>query len=222
MTWGVDGIFGGLARLRGGKPIHKPGRVYDARLLRRGGGTWGVPWLDEPGEDTGVVRLSRGAGLPRPLPDVLGLAFGFTTAGGARHDLLLSTGGTGRFTRHLLVPRRDPLRSEYSTLFPYRSGDLRVTITARPRPVCRGGPLFLLHAAVPGGTARELGLLVLDAARGDEPIAFDPVLHPLPGLTLPGPIAALRAGAYRGARAARGRALDEVPVSAPTPPLTLR
>ena len=208
MTWGVDDIFGGLARLRGGKPIHQPGRVYEARLLRRGGGTTGVPWLDQPGEDTGVVRLSRGAGLPRPLPDVLGLAFGFTGPDGARHDLLLSTGGTGRWTRHLLVPRRDPLRSEYSTLFPYRAGTLRVTLTARPRPVRRGGPLFLLHAAAGGGRDRELGLLVLGGPRGDEPITFDPVLHPLPGLVLPGPVAALRATSYRGAREGRGERLE--------------
>ncbi|GAB7039236.1 MULTISPECIES: hypothetical protein [Catenuloplanes] len=203
MTWGVDGVFGGLARLRGGKPIHTTGRVYEARLIRRGGGRWGVPWLDEPGEDTGVVRVSRGAGLPRPLPDVLGLAFGFTTPDGARHDLLLSTGGTGRVTRHLLTVRRDPFRGGYTTVFPYRAGRRRVTITARPRPVRRGGPLLLLSAAGPGGRACELGLLVLGAPGPDEPITFDPVLHPLPGLVLPGPIAALRADAYRGARAGR-------------------
>ncbi|GAB7046393.1 hypothetical protein [Catenuloplanes indicus] len=203
MTWGVGGVFNRLARLRGGKPIHTTGRVYEARLLRRGGGRWGVPWLDEPGEDAGVVRLSRGAGLPGALPDVLGLAFGFGTPGGARHDLLLSAGGTGRVTRHLLAVRRDPFRGGYTTVFPYRAGRRRVTITARPRPVRRGGPLFLLSAAGPGRAAREFGLLVLGAPGPDEPIAFDPVLHPLPGLVLPGPIAALRADAYRGARAGR-------------------
>ncbi|MDP9793071.1 hypothetical protein J2S43_001583 [Catenuloplanes nepalensis] len=205
MTWGVDDIFGGLARLRGGKPIHKIGRVYDARLIRRGGGDFGVPWLDEPGEDHGTARTSRGAGLPRPLPDVLGLAFGFTGPDGARHDLLLSTGGTGRLTRHLLLPRRRPEAVSYTTIVPYAAGGLRVTLTARPRPVRRGGPLFLLSAARTGGRAHEIGLLALSAPRDDEPIAFDPVLHPLPGLTLPGPIAALRATAYRGGRAGRGR-----------------
>lgn len=199
----MEHLFEALARLRGGKPIHKQGRVYDARLIRRGGGDWGVPWLDEPGEDTGVARLSRGAGLPRPLPDVLGLAYGFTGPDGTRHDLLLSTGGTGPVTRHLLVPRRDPVRSTYTTLVAYRADDgRRLTLTATPRPVRRGGPLFLLDVAE-GTRRRELGLLVLSAARADEPVTFDPVRHPLPGLRLPGPIATVRANAYRGAREGR-------------------
>src|SRR3978361_1840226 len=33
-----------------------------------------VPLLDEPGSYAGVVRFSRGGGLPEPLPDVLGVA----------------------------------------------------------------------------------------------------------------------------------------------------
>jgi hypothetical protein len=55
-------------------------------------GRWGVPWLDDPGTDVGIVRFSRAAGLPAPVPDVLGLALRLGAAG-RQHDLLLATTG---------------------------------------------------------------------------------------------------------------------------------
>jgi hypothetical protein len=65
-----------MTRLRHGKPIHPRGVVARAVVKRMGSmhGRWGVPWLDEPGTDVGIVRLSRAAGFPAPVPDVLGLA----------------------------------------------------------------------------------------------------------------------------------------------------
>ena len=52
----------------------------------------GIPWLDAAATDPAVVRMSRGAGLPAPLPDLLGLAI--RLPGGAEPvDLLLSTTG---------------------------------------------------------------------------------------------------------------------------------
>src|SRR4051812_33102174 len=65
--------LGVLAAWRRGKPMHPRGAVFDAVLDRQGSRSheepWGVPWFDEPGTDVAVVRLSRGAGLPAPLPD---------------------------------------------------------------------------------------------------------------------------------------------------------
>lgn len=77
-------VFDVMTRLRHGKPIHPRGIVAQAVVKRTGStcGRWGIPWLDEPGTDVGIVRFSRAAGLPAPVPDVLGLAF---TAQGARH-----------------------------------------------------------------------------------------------------------------------------------------
>ena len=87
--------LGAIARRRGGKPMHPRGAVLDAVLERHGATPpFGVPWLDEVATDRVVVRLSRGAGLPAPLPDVLGLAI---RLGGdaAPVDLLLSSTGRG-------------------------------------------------------------------------------------------------------------------------------
>ena len=42
----------------------------------------GVAWLDEPGADDVVVRLSRGGGLPAWCPDVHGLALRHPMAAG--------------------------------------------------------------------------------------------------------------------------------------------
>jgi hypothetical protein len=39
---------------------------------------------------------------------------------------------------------------------------------------------------------------------GDADISFDPVINPLPGLSLPEPVATIRSRAYAGARAGRG------------------
>jgi len=62
----VGAALGGLARRKGGKPMHPRGAVFSAVLERSGdgaadGGTWGVPWLDAVATDIAVVRLSRGA-----------------------------------------------------------------------------------------------------------------------------------------------------------------
>src|SRR5688572_30449418 len=53
-----------LARWRSGKPMHPRGVVCDAVLERTGSSPpWGVPWLDHPGRNRALLRLSRGAGL---------------------------------------------------------------------------------------------------------------------------------------------------------------
>src|SRR5918998_1552029 len=70
----VGAPLGALARRSGGKPMHPRGTVFDAVLHRHDGPAWGVPWLSATATDDVVARISRGAGLPAPLPDVLGLA----------------------------------------------------------------------------------------------------------------------------------------------------
>src|SRR5688572_13914175 len=79
----VGVALGALARLRHGKPMHPRGAVFAAVLERSGSGNgaWGVPWLDSASSEAAVVRLSRGAGLPAALPDLLGLAIRLPSAG---------------------------------------------------------------------------------------------------------------------------------------------
>lgn len=210
------------ATARGDKPLHPTGVVL-AATVRRWGTTrrWDAAWLDEPGTDVGVVRLSRSLGLPQPLPDVLGLALGFDDAAG-RHDLLLSTTGLGRAGRFALVPRRDPAAAAYTSLLPYRTPRGRVLLAAVPdrRVGEAAGLRFRLLAAAPTGPWTEFGVLGTAglAEAADAQLAFDPVLHPLPGLVIPPALAVIRARAYAGARRARGEALPAEAVAAdPTP-----
>lgn len=211
--------LGGLARWRGGKPMHPRGAVFDAVLERHGRALdGGVPWLDAVARDAAVVRLSRGAGLPAPLPDLLGLAVRIPGEG-APVDLLLSTTGRGPLTRLLPVPRRDTA-AVYSSIMGYRSDDGPLRLAALPETagvpsdpeplagaVSRDGLRFTLAAARGRGPWVPFATLILTEPRPalDPDVRFDAVQNPPPGLVPDGPMARFRAPAYARARAARGR-----------------
>lgn len=195
-------VFTAVGLARRSRPLHPHGVVVDAVLRRSGvaGAPWGTGWLDGPGEDRGVVRLSRAAGLPSVLPDVLGLAFSFDT-GGRRHDLLLATTGLGALSRFVLMPAQDPLGSTYTCLLPYTSPRGPVVLAAVP--VRHRPRSFSVRAAAPGGRWEAFGVLTLGAERQDEAatsLRFDPVVHPLPGLSWPSWVARLREPSYAAAR----------------------
>lgn len=106
--------FRQVARWRRAKPLHPVGVVLHGRLLRDGlglragsgsrdGSRSGVQWIDSAGDDPVLVRLSRSAGLPSWLPDVMGLAVRDGST-----DLLLSSAGRAPLARHLLALRRTP------------------------------------------------------------------------------------------------------------------
>jgi hypothetical protein len=209
--------LGALASLRGGKPMHPRGAVFDAVLERRGSApSWGVPWLDETATEAVVVRLSRGAGLPGPWPDLLGLAV--RVPGPDRPvDLLLSTTGRGPVLRWVPLLRRDAAAT-YTSIMGYRSdaGTLRfaalpasASTTSQPSDVAaavdRRGLAFTLAAARGTGAWRSFGRLTLTEPREplDPDVRFDAVRHPPPGLTADGPMARFRAPAYARAQVAR-------------------
>jgi hypothetical protein len=197
--------------------MHPRGAVFSAVLHRQGSDpAWGVPWLDTTATEDVVVRLSRGAGLPAPLPDLLGLALRLPAGTGTPIDLLLSTTGRGAVTRLLPAPRRDSA-AVYSSIMGYRSdaGTLRFAalpeddgVPSEPAPlageVARAGLSFTLAAARGLGPWRPFARLVLGepAEPLDPGIRFDAVLHPPPGLVPDGPMARFRAPAYAKARAA--------------------
>jgi hypothetical protein len=209
--------LGAIARRRGGKPMHPRGAVFDGVLERRGSSpAWGVPWLDGRATDPAVARLSRGAGLPAPLPDLLGLAVRLP-GDGAPIDLLLSTTGTGPLTRLLPFPRRDTA-AVYSSIMGYRSdaGSLRLAafpetdgVPSEPgqlaAEVSRDGLRFTLAAASGRGPWRPFARLTLTGPVPslDPDVRFDAVQNPPPGLVPDGPMARFRAPAYARARAAR-------------------
>ena len=224
----LGALFYAAGRLRRGrrKALHPDGAVMAATVHRDGTPTpWGAPWLDATGEHEATVRLSRSAGLPSPLPDVLGMALR-VRIDGHDADLLLSSAGRGSLGRFLLRPRTAPGRGIYTTLLPYRSPRGPVLIAAEPErsrqlPPDPAGlaarlatdPMrFRLFCAAPRGPWQQFGTLEIGtevdppASRAgvDAPISFDPVLNPLPGLRMYDAVAGVRARTYASARRARG------------------
>ena len=170
--------------MRHARALHPRGVVAE--------GTWTVL---EPASALGLslglgsrparARLSRGLGLPPPLPDVRGLAV--RIGDDEPLDLLLST-----------------LGRTYSTLLPYQTPYGRVMIGARRVPV-RGRELRFDFAERSNGPWRVVARLDLAAPRGDEAIAFDPYLHAHPELRPTGLLSDIREAAYSGSRRGRGR-----------------
>ncbi|GAA4975712.1 phosphodiesterase [Kineococcus glutinatus] len=202
-------VMAQVARLRTRRPreaVHTAGLTHPG-VVHRGGlqVRVGVPWLDSPGRDEVVVRLSKGAGLPAGWRDLLGLALRVPGDDGRPWDLLLSSAGLSPLGRHLPAPRRDPLTSAYTTFFAHRSPAGPLMVAAIP---ARPGPGWVLAVAERRGPWRPFARLEVDTGRVLPDPVFDPVLHALPGLP-PGPrMTAARRVAYAGSRRGRGARLD--------------
>ena len=160
-----------LAAVRSKRSLHPTGVGY------RG---WLVVGDDHPGRpevplfrpgtvQPALVRFSRGAGLPEPLPDALGVAVKLPGAYGPGNDQdLLLTSSTDRpLLRRLLFPATSFVRGVFSTALPYELGGKRVVLLLVPAhtdgsqaagAVRRGGPgaLAELDAAAAGGLRFEL------------------------------------------------------------------
>src|SRR5205814_8265271 len=82
-----------------------------------------------------VVRLSKGVGLPDPVPDVLGFAVRVVDVGGpeAHQDLLLSSTLASSSLPWLPVPTSAHAHAHYSSLPPYRTPLGDGLVWAEPR-----------------------------------------------------------------------------------------
>jgi hypothetical protein len=146
----VEEGFRTLARLRRARAFHPRGRTFEATVERGAGRV-------APGT-AAIVRFSRTAGLPDPLPDASGIAVRLLDVGGAGHhqDLLLTTVWTGRpFLHHLLRLPRRPADALYSSVWPLEIDGAARLVTGRvraPAPVADG--LSGLLAAVAAGGVR--------------------------------------------------------------------
>ena len=216
--------FGAASRLRGTKAFHPEGVVHEAIVEITGSGEApaGVDILATPARHDALIRFSRGAGLPSPLPDVMGMAIRLPDVHGPGHhqDLLMVTSGNGPVVQHLLLPAPGFLSLPYSSLLPYRASDgalflVGATVRQRLRPApgtdeydalarasATGRPAFDLAVAPLGGRLRAVGSVTLGARL--EPDANAMRFNPFNtggGLAPTGFLQRLRDAAYPGSQA---------------------
>jgi hypothetical protein len=135
------------------------------------------------------VRFSRGAGLPEPLPDALGVAVKLPDAYGPGNDQdLLLTSSTDRpLLRRLLFPATSFVHGTFSTALPYELGGKRVVLLLVPAHSGGGqsagagrrrgrGALAELNAAA-GGLRFELR--TASSLGPSQPVATLTTGHPL-------------------------------------------
>ncbi|MDF2705328.1 MAG: hypothetical protein K0R62_980 [Nonomuraea muscovyensis] len=213
----LGAVFNVVAHLRRGRPLHPAGLLFDAELRLHGNGrAWGSPFLDERMTLRGTARLSRSAGLPPPLPDILGIALRWEQDG-LRPELLLATTGHTVLGRRLLRPATRWAPGMYGSLFPYEAAGRRVLIGALPqadrplparfdalaREVERAPVPIDLLVATPAGPWRLFGQVrLLPPARPDAaaPTRFNPLRHPVPGLRPAGWLQRVRGSVYDAAQ----------------------
>jgi hypothetical protein len=197
--------------------LHPAGRSFAGELEIAGE----FPGTDVFGKATRyrvTVRVSKGVGTRGRRADVRGLAIRLHLPG-RDLDLLLSTAGRGRLTRHLPALRRS-FDTTYGSITAYRSGTHRkVYLFAHPDP---DGPALgdtlrevgegdrLLLGFCRDGVAHPIGRITLDralTADADAALAFDAVRNSRPDLHPSGLVHGIRAFAYRFSQRRRGATL---------------
>jgi hypothetical protein len=216
-------FWGALSRLRGGRrSLHPIGVGFEARFVVDGGQT-GVDLFDSPGSHRALVRFSRGAGLPEPLPDILGIAVRVIDAHGpgAHQDFLLATSSSLPVAHHALLPARTFFDRTFSSILVYSVGGATRLVGALPRSsaphggdtglggvataAARRSLVYDLALAAPLGHFAPVGRLeVGDRLPDDESerLRFN-VWNSGGGMTPVGPFQGLRLPAYLGSQ--RGR-----------------
>jgi hypothetical protein len=220
------GAFNAVSRLRSSKSLHPSGAVYEATLRITGSAAApsAAAILREPAEYAAIARFSRSIGLPRPLPDLFGVALRLTDVHGpGRHqDFLAVTSVDRPVLHHMFVPVRDPQDTVYSSSLPYRAGSERFLVGVLPRADSprAGGPTpeeqidraaatgrlsFSLAVAPLSGRFRAVGKIEVGQRLPDglERVRFNP-WNSGGGLEPAGSLNALRAMPTRPHRRAGG------------------
>jgi hypothetical protein len=165
--------FYALAALRRRRSLHPTGIGYRGwlRVPIEPSARPGVPLLFQAGAThQALLRFSRGAGLPEPLPDALGVAIKLPDAHGpgVDQDLLLTSSTDRPLLRRLLFPATSFVRGAFSTALPYDLGGERVVLLLVPMPISAGpstggqghrhvgGALAELRAVATNGLELEL------------------------------------------------------------------
>ena len=194
----LGAAFGAAAWVRRTKPLHPRGQV--------GGGVidvasplpeLGVPLLAAAGSHACTVRWSRSVGLPKPMPDVEGLAIRIHDPVA---DLLFAATGTGPLGRFLLLPRRAGSHGAQTTLLPVATD--AGALLLKVEPADEAEPPMLYDLAVSRGRApwRSVGSLRVHQWGPDQVTRFDPVVNQVPGTRQYPFVRVLREPAYVMAR----------------------
>ena len=109
--YAVGLALAGIAAVRRGKAVHPHGAVYKAELVvpSHGDALGRTKLFGTPGRRRALVRFSRSLGLPRPLPDLLGMSVRVLDAYGPDRDqdFLMVTSVDAPVLHHLFVPASD-------------------------------------------------------------------------------------------------------------------
>jgi hypothetical protein len=193
--------FGIAARVRRDKPLHPAGVVGTAVLdVTTPAPHLGIPLFAQAGRHDCLVRWSRSAGVPAPLPDVEGFALRVLDAGEGRvADLLFASSGDGALTRHTLLLRGPRRHGPLSTLLPVagETGSLMFLV----EPLDDEDPPLTWRLSVADAGSDWRAVATVGVTWGhDEAVRFDPVEHQLPGTRQYRLVRLLREPAYAMAR----------------------
>lgn len=218
--------FGLGSLVRRARVFHPRGRTFTARVQIRGDHRFAGTVLGRAATHDGLVRFSRGAGLPEPMPDLLGLALRLHLSGAGHgpedvQDVLMISSAPAPLWRHVLVPSRDYGDTSYSTLTPFRVGGETVLLGARPEQTGPARSLVTLDAleaavagdrirfelatATPLGPWTPVGTVALGGPVPDEAgegLRYTP-FHRAGGIEPVGVVNDLRRRAYADSQAAR-------------------
>ena len=136
--YGIGAVLAGLAAARGGKAVHPTGVVYGATLVVDGApdAPRASQLLATPAEHPALMRFSRSLGVPRPIPDLLGVSLRVPDAygPGSHQDFMLVSSVDLPVLHHIFVPAADVQQRPYSSSLPYRAGDETFVVGVVPDP----------------------------------------------------------------------------------------
>lgn len=134
--FGIGSVLAAVAAIRRGKAVHPDGVVHEAQLRVTGAAAApsGARVLSAPADHDAIVRFSRSLGVPRPIPDLLGMSIRIPDVYGPEQhqDFMLVTSADLPVVHHIFLPAADVQQRPYTSSLPYRAGDESFLIGVLP------------------------------------------------------------------------------------------